>query len=169
MQCRGRLVCFEIVFFIGLKNRRNFLSQRGHWPPCVCCRLSLTCARPNSMRLLVASYATPCALGLGRGEGKRCFLLMNPPALPCQHTYFVEHKRGKQQQRRAKKDDKCERRTMTMDSRRWCEGWQKRTANDDRRGRQTMIKRVAHDDESERRRTTKKGSKRQQMWAANYN
>ena len=71
------------------------------------------------MRLLVASYATPCALGLGRGEGKRFFLSMNPPAncrpltppLHCQHTYFVKHKSGKQRQRRAKKDDECERRT----------------------------------------------------------
>ena len=153
------------------------MPQRGRRPPCVCRRLSLTCARPNSMRLLVASYATPCVLGLGRGEGKPCFLLMNPPAncrpltlpLPCQHTYFVEHKSGKQRQQRAKKDDKCERRMLTMDSRRRREGRQKRTANDDRRGRQTMTKkggkrrrmRAANDDEKGQQATTNVSSERQ--------
>jgi hypothetical protein len=98
------LVCFEIVrqvyFFIGLKNKGNYLPQRGRQPPCVCRCLSLTCSRSNSMRLLVAAYAKPCTLGLGRGEGKRFFLSMNSPTncrpltppLHCQHTYFVKQR-----------------------------------------------------------------------------
>jgi hypothetical protein len=133
---------------MGLKNKGKFLPQRGRQSPFVCRRLSLTCAHSNLMRLLVASYSTPYALGLGRGEGKRCFLLMNPPAncltltplLPCQHTYLIDHKSGKQQQQSAMKDDECERRTTTMDSRRRPEEQQKRTANNDRRGRRTITK-----------------------------
>ncbi len=135
-----------MYFFFGLKNKGNFLPRRGRQPPCVCRCLSLTCSRSNSMCLLVASYAKPCALGLGRGEGK-CFfvdefprqLLTSNPSAALPTYIFCQTKIGKQRQQRSKKDDECERQATTMDSRRRREGRQKRTANDDRRGRQRRM------------------------------